>query len=87
MHNLLRSGNRKMENSTVNLSALQIRFDLARRGYTQVRLAEELSVGRPAVSRVISGLDRSARIENRISELLGYCPFPESAWRRKHASN
>ena len=54
---------------------LQVQFDLRRRGWTQAALALQLGVGRPLVSKVITGKERSERIEKAIEKIINWNPW------------
>ncbi len=60
---------------------LEIRFELAKRGYTWARIARELDLaGGPSVSQVAKGTFPSERTERRIAEILEKPPhrvFPD----------
>lgn len=62
--------------------ALQIQFDLKRRGMTQTALALRLGVQPSIVSKVISGRERSGRIEKAIEEIIGWSPFGSNVTRK-----
>ncbi|MCW3783556.1 helix-turn-helix domain-containing protein [Defluviimonas salinarum] len=51
-----------------------INHELARRGYTHARVARELGVTRPSVSKVCRGTSKSRRIEDFIANIIGVPP-------------
>lgn len=53
------------------MSRQHLRARLLLAGYTQERLADELGVTQSAVSRVLSGQSKSARIAQRIAQIAG----------------
>jgi len=48
----------------------QIKGELRMSGWTQAMLADDLNVSRSSVAQVIAGWSRSARIQQRISDIL-----------------
>ena len=52
------------------MDAVQIKIELLKRGIKQADIARRLGVSRSAVSHVISGRGRSARIEKYIRRLI-----------------
>lgn len=53
------------------MNAERIKASLRMKGITPAALADELQVSTPTMSQVISGRSVSARIRNRIAEILG----------------
>lgn len=49
----------------------QIKAALRMSGWTQTMLADDLEVSRSAIAQTIIGSSRSARIQERISEIIG----------------
>lgn len=58
------------------MTAIQVRFDLAKAGLSQVDIARSLGVGRAIVCKVVGGRERSLRIEEAIIGIIGWNPFP-----------
>lgn len=64
-----------------DLSPLEIKFRLYKAGFSQADIARKVGVTSPMASRVVLGRDRCLRVENAISEILGFTPWPEANHR------
>lgn len=53
------------------MKAIEIRIELLRRGYTNVRVADELNLARSTVGDVLSGRQKSARVAKKVSSIVG----------------
>lgn len=65
----------------------EIKAALRMNGVTQAVLAEEMHVSRAHISMVIAGVTPSARVQNRIAEIIGKAvkkiwPHPQPVLRR-----
>lgn len=48
----------------------QVKAEVRKAGFTQIAIAEELGVTGTTVSQVIRGVTNSARIKNRIAQII-----------------
>lgn len=68
------------EHTAPHKRAAMVKAELAVRGLSLSKIAAELEVGRAAVSLVLRGERRSARIEHRLASAIGL--DPAVLWRR-----
>ena len=71
----------------MNTDKLTIQHDLARRGISQADLARHLGVKPAIVSKVVSGRERSLRVETEIVRIIGWCPFDQAVTRKGKATD